>query len=162
MVIGKKNLKALTLEALEIFIKASGLPRYRAKQLVHWIYERDAQSIQDITEFSKELRDRLSENAYIGGITIVDRQVSGEGTEKFLFALHDDETIETVLLPDGNRLTLCISSQVGCAMNCRFCLTGTLGFKRNLAADEIIDQILTVSRIIKPRELTNIVFMGMG
>jgi 23S rRNA (adenine2503-C2)-methyltransferase len=162
MVIGKKNLKALSLEELETFIKASGLPLYRAKQLVHWIYEQYAPSIQDITEFSKELREKLSESAYISGMTVMDRQVSGEGTEKFLFALHDGETIETVLLPDGNRLTLCISSQVGCAMNCGFCVTGTLGFKRNLAADEIVDQLLTVGRIIKPRELTNIVFMGMG
>ncbi|HAM53591.1 MAG TPA: 23S rRNA (adenine(2503)-C(2))-methyltransferase RlmN [Nitrospiraceae bacterium] len=162
MVAEKRNLKALSQKELEFFIRDSGLPLYRAKQLIHWIYEKHAQSIQDITEFSIKLRAKLSEMAYIGGITIVNRQASEDGTEKFLLGLHDGESIESVLLPEGNRLTLCISSQVGCAMNCGFCLTGTLGFKRNLEAHEIVDQILTVSRIIEPAKLTNIVFMGMG
>lgn len=159
---GKANLKSLSKNQLESFIKESGLPAFRVKQLLHWIYEKHAQSIQEITELSKDLRENLSETAYISNLELLNRQISGDGTEKFLFGLEDGETIESVLIPDEDRLTLCISSQVGCAMSCRFCLTGKLGLKRNLKAHEIVDQIISVSRIIKSRQITNIVLMGMG
>jgi 23S rRNA (adenine2503-C2)-methyltransferase len=160
--VGKANLKSLSKNQLESFIKESGLPAFRVKQLLHWIYEKHAQSIQEITELSKDLRENLSETAYISNLELLNRQISGDGTEKFLFGLEDGETIESVLIPDEDRLTLCISSQVGCAMSCRFCLTGKLGLKRNLKAHEIVDQIISVSRIIKSRQITNIVLMGMG
>lgn len=169
---GKINLKSLTEEELEVFIKESGLPVFRAKQILHWIYEKYAVSIHDITELSKDLRERLSEKAYISNLELLNRQLSKDGTEKFLFGLEDGETIESVLIPDEDRLTLCISSQVGCAMACRFCLTGKLGLKRNLEAYEIIDQIIAVNRAVKGdfaggtkfplRAITNIVLMGMG
>jgi 23S rRNA (adenine2503-C2)-methyltransferase len=158
----KTNLKELSGQELELFIKDSNLPSFRAKQILHWIYEKCARSISEITELSKDLREKLSENAYISNLEMLGRQVSEDGTEKFLFGLEDAETIESVLIPDEDRLTLCISSQVGCAMDCRFCLTGKLGLKRNLRAYEIVDQIISANRIIKPMQLTNIVLMGMG
>ncbi len=158
----KTNLKSLSKQELEAFIEELGLPAFRAKQILHWIYEKYAQSIQDITELSKDLREKLSEKAYISNLGLLDRQISKDGTEKFLFGLEDGETIESVLISDEDRLTLCISSQIGCAMRCRFCLTGKMGLKRNLDAHEIVDQIISANRIIKPRKITNIVFMGMG
>ena len=158
----KTNLKSLSKPELESFVKDSGLPLFRAKQLVHWIYERHALSIADITEFSKDLREKLSGKAYLSSPELVSRLVSEDGTEKFLFGLEDGERIECVLIPDEERLTLCISSQAGCAMGCRFCLTGRLGLKRNLFAHEIADQVIAAARIIAPRRITNIVLMGMG
>lgn len=156
------NLKALSIRELDSFSLEIGLPTYRARQLRHWIYEKYATSTQDITEFSKDLREKLSKRAFISNLKVADRQLSKDGTEKFLFSLEDEETIESVLIPDKDRLTLCISSQAGCAMGCRFCLTGKLGLKRNLAAYEIADQLISVNRLIAPLRLTNIVFMGMG
>ncbi|MBF0328983.1 MAG: 23S rRNA (adenine(2503)-C(2))-methyltransferase RlmN [Nitrospirae bacterium] len=156
------NLKTLSADEFALYIVDAGLPKYRAKQLLHWIYEKHAASIQDITELSKDLRKKLSENAYIGSLSPIERLKSKDGTEKFLFGLEDNQTIESVLIPDEDRLTLCISSQVGCAMGCRFCLTGKLGLKRNLLPHEIFDQIISVSRSIKPKVITNIVLMGMG
>ncbi len=158
----KTDLKALSKQELESFVKESGLPSFRAKQILHWIYEKHTQSIQEITELSKDLGEKLSEKAYISNLELLDRQISKDGTEKFLFGLEDGETIESVLIPDEDRLTLCISSQVGCATVCRFCLTGKFGLKRNLNAHEIVDQIIFTSRTIKPRRLTNVVLMGMG
>ncbi|MBF0507238.1 MAG: 23S rRNA (adenine(2503)-C(2))-methyltransferase RlmN [Nitrospirae bacterium] len=158
----KINLKALSKQELASFVKESGLPAFRAKQLLHWMYERRVEAIQEITEFSKDLRERLAEKAYISNLEMLDRKSAGDGTEKFLFGLEDGESIESVLIPDEDRLTICISSQAGCAMCCRFCLTGTMALKRNLLPHEIVDQIISVSRMIGPRKITNIVFMGMG
>lgn len=162
MKMSKINLKSLSKKELKSFIKDSGLPVFRERQLIHWIYEKYVDSIQEITEFSKDLRESLAEKAYISSLQLIERKVSIDGTEKFLFGLEDKETIESVLIPDVDRLTLCISSQVGCAMGCRFCLTGRLGLKRSLYSHEIVDQIISVSRLIKPKRITNIVFMGMG
>ncbi len=157
------NLKALSKEGLERFAGDAGLPRYRADQLLHWIYERYASDIAEITEFSKTLRTSIGGIAYISWLKLVRRLSSHDGTEKFLFSLEDGNTIESVLIPDKDRLTLCISSQAGCAMGCRFCLTGKLGFIRNLRSYEIVDQVLSVNRLIRPgRKVTNIVLMGMG
>ena len=158
----KTDLKAFSQEELDSFAKDAGLPAFRSRQLIHWIYERYALSIDGITEFSKKLREELSEKAYISNLTLLDRQTSEDGTQKFLFGLEDSETIESVLIPDEDRLTLCISSQVGCAMGCVFCLTGKMGLKRNLEAHEIVDQIISVNRLILPERITNIVLMGMG
>ena len=158
----KINLKSLSKDRVSAVIEARGLPKYRADQLLNWIYERYASSLEEVTEFSKDLRTRLGEIAYIGNLAVVKRQRSSDGTEKFLFGLEDRQTIESVLIPEKDRLTLCISSQVGCAMGCSFCLTGKSGLIRNLRAWEILDQILSVNRLIKPKKITNIVFMGMG
>ncbi len=156
------DLKALSKKGLEYFVKGCGLPAFRSRQIIHWMYERYAQSIEEMTELSKKLREQLSEQAYISNLNVIDRLISQDGTQKFLFGLDDGETIESVLIPDEDRLTLCISSQVGCAMGCVFCLTGKLGMKRNLKPHEIVDQVISVSRLIKPTKITNIVLMGMG
>jgi 23S rRNA (adenine2503-C2)-methyltransferase len=156
------DLKSLSQKELDAFIKSQGLPDYRAGQLIHWIYTRYASRIDEITEFSRDLRSRLNESAYISNLKIMQRSKSSDGTEKFLFALQDDQTIESVLIPDSDRLTLCVSSQVGCALGCLFCLTGKGGFIRNLKAHEIVDQIIAVNRTIQNNKITNIVFMGMG
>lgn len=157
------NLKALRPEELQDFIVVScSLPPYRAKQLIHRIYEKGAESIDDIKEFSKQLREQLSRKAYITNLKLLERLSASDSTEKFLFELEDKLTIETVLIPDEDRLTLCVSSQVGCAIGCDFCLTGTMGLKRNLKCFEIIDQVIQVSKLISPKRITNIVFMGMG
>ena len=156
------DLKSLSQKELGAFIKNQGLPDYRADQLIHWIYARYASHIDEITEFSRDLRRRLNESAYISNLEIIRRLKSSDGTEKFLFALQDEQTIESVLIPDGDRLTLCVSSQVGCALRCLFCLTGKGGFIRNLKSHEIVDQIIAVNRTIQNNKITNIVFMGMG
>lgn len=158
----KIDLKSLSKDDVESFIKDAGLPPFRSRQILHWIYERYAQSLDEITELSKKLREELAERAYISNLTLLNRMTSHDGTEKFLFGLEDGETIESVLIPDEERLTLCISSQVGCAMGCVFCLTGKSGLKRNLGPHEIIDQVISVNRMILPRRITNIVLMGMG
>lgn len=156
------NLKALPKEGLLHFVRDAGLPRYRSDQLIHWIYEKHACGLAEISEFSMELRSTLEDQAYISNLEVAKLLKSQDGTEKFLFTLEDGETIESVLIPDKDRLTLCISSQVGCAMGCRFCLTGRLGLVRNLKAFEITDQLIAVNRILHPRKITNIVLMGMG
>ncbi len=164
----KINLKSLSKDKMKEFVKAQGLPPYRAKQMLHWIYEKKAESIDRITELSKETRGKLSDPAYISNLNLLSRQASKDGTEKFLFGLEDGESIESVLIPDKDRLTLCISSQAGCTMGCSFCLTEKIGFKRNLKAHEIVDQIIAVMRIKgygsrgMGQGITNIVFMGMG
>jgi 23S rRNA (adenine2503-C2)-methyltransferase len=158
----KIDIKSLSKDDVESFIKDAGLPSFRSRQILHWIYERYAQSLEEMTELSKKLREELAERAYISNLTLLNRLTSHDGTEKFLFGLEDGETIESVLIPDEERLTLCISSQVGCAMGCVFCLTGKSGLKRNLGPHEIIDQVISVNRMILPRRITNIVLMGMG
>ncbi len=158
----KIDLKSLSREELFSFAKAQGLPKYRVGQLLHWMYEKYAQDLQEITEFSKAVREELGRTAYISNLALVTHQRSKDGTEKFLFALEDSQTIESVLIPDNDRRTLCISSQVGCAMACSFCLTGETGLIRNLKAHEIVDQIIFVNRRISPMRISNVVLMGMG
>lgn len=158
----RTNLKSLSREELASFAEAQGLPKFRVDQLLHWMYEKYAQDIQEITEFSKSLREDLARTACISSLELVSHQTSKDNTEKFLFGLEDGQTIESVLIPDHDRRTLCISSQAGCAMACSFCLTGETGLVRNLKAHEIVDQILFVNGLIKPKRISNIVFMGMG
>jgi len=158
------NLKKFNQAEIEKIIEEENLPSYRVKQLMQWIYKKFATSIEEITEWPKSLRLSFSQKYYIENIKLVERKVSSDGTEKFLWELEDKEKIESVIIPDKKRITLCISSQVGCPLKCRFCLTGKIGFKRNLHAWEIVDQFIQVSRLIKAEglRLTNIVFMGMG
>jgi 23S rRNA (adenine2503-C2)-methyltransferase len=155
------NLKELTAEELRDFMSQRGLPRFRANQLLHWIYEKRVSSLEEVTEFSKDLRAELARVAYIGSLELSERAESSDGTEKFLFELLDGHGIESVLIPDDDRLTLCVSSQAGCAMGCRFCLTGRGGLKRNLRAFEMADQVISVQRF-SARRITNVVLMGMG
>ncbi len=156
------NLKQLSPEAMEEFVLGFGLRRYRAGQLLHWIYGQRASSIEEITVISRSLRASLAEEAYIGNLRLAGSRRSGDGTEKLAFELEDGNVIESVLIPDGDRLTLCVSSQAGCAMGCRFCLTGRGGLKRNLGAFEIVDQVIAAQRLASPARVTNVVLMGMG
>lgn len=158
----KTDLKSLSRLDLESFFKGLGLPAFRVKQFLHWTYGKHAVSIEEITEFSRDMREMLSRKAYISNLQLLSRQTSADGTEKFLYGLQDGESIESVLIPDEDRLTLCISSQVGCAMGCAFCLTGALGLRRNLMPHEIADQVISACRLTAPAGLTNIVLMGMG
>ncbi|WP_420265841.1 23S rRNA (adenine(2503)-C(2))-methyltransferase RlmN [Candidatus Magnetominusculus dajiuhuensis] len=162
------DLKTLSRGEIGDLFQKMGLPEFRVSQLIHWMYEKNAASIDDITEFSKPLRETLKGFSYIGSVKILKKTTSPDGTIKLLFGLEDGLSVEGVLIPDEYRLTLCVSSQVGCAMGCRFCLTATMGLVRNLRADEIAGQITAVRRELQAQggisggEITNIVFMGMG
>lgn len=158
----KLNLKALDREGVYRFLEDISLPRYRADQLLLRLYNKCASDIDEITEFSRELRNLLNACAYISNLKLVKQLRASDNTEKYLFSLDDAQTIESVLIRDDDRLTLCISSQVGCAMGCLFCQTARCGFVRNLKSYEILDQIIAVNRIIHPGKVSNVVLMGMG
>lgn len=158
-------IKTLSLKELQEILVARGFPRYRAAQIFQWLYRQAVESFPEMTNIAKEDRERLAEQFVISSLPVLKEERSSDGTGKFLFGLEDGHTVESVLIPDEQRLTLCISSQVGCRQACRFCLTGAGGFVRNLRSWEIADQVLAVSRILRAegrREITNIVFMGMG
>lgn len=159
----KINLRNLNLRETEELAVSLGLQRYRGRQIFHWVYGKAVDSIDRMTNLSKETRAELSRKAYISILTEVKRQQSKDGTEKFLFSLEDSHRIESVLIPEEDRLTLCISTQVGCGMGCTFCLTGKRGLARNLKSSEIINQVLAVqSGLPSGQRITNIVIMGMG
>jgi len=158
----KINLLALGYEGLEKFMEDMGLGRYRAAQVARWIYVGGLASFDGMTNISKADRELLAGKAVIRPPELIKRQVSSDGTEKFLFLLDDGEEIESVLIPEEDRVTLCISSQAGCVLGCRFCLTGSGGFRRNLLPHEIAGQALAAIKLISPRDITNYVLMGMG
>jgi 23S rRNA (adenine2503-C2)-methyltransferase len=157
-------LKTLTAEQMAEFVASQGWPRYRARQLLAWIYRRGVTRFDQMSDLGKAERDRLAELAVITAPEVTDvRRDPEDGTEKLLFRLADGDTVESVLIPDDDRLTLCLSTQVGCTLDCGFCLTGTMGLTRNLKAHEIVDQALGARAHIGPeRQITNLVFMGMG
>lgn len=159
----KIDLKNLSLHELENLLSSFGKERYRARQILRWLYQKGIQTIDEMTNLSKGLRQELNQIAFVSHLSLLRSEKSKDGTRKFLFGLQDGRRIESVLIPDQKRLTLCISTQVGCAMGCRFCLTGKMGFKRNLTLSEILNQILGVKERLSPEEsITNIVLMGMG
>ena len=147
--------------SLRGFMSARGLPAYRAAQVMQHLWKAPRESFESMQELPRDLRDALSENFEMPRLAASARQLSTDGTEKFLFRLHDGEHIETVAIPEGSRLTLCISSQAGCALQCSFCATGAMGFSRNLRVHEIAGQVREVA-LLTGRVPTNIVFMGMG
>jgi 23S rRNA (adenine2503-C2)-methyltransferase len=158
-------LKSLTLPELQKCLAEQGFARYRAAQVFQWIYRHHAQSFAAMTNLGSADRGRLAELFAISSLGVLQRERSSDGTAKFLFGLEDGHAVESVLIPEEERLTLCISSQVGCRQACGFCLTGAGGFVRNLRSWEIAEQVLAVSRILREegvRTITNIVFMGMG
>ncbi len=155
----KVDLKNFDLEELEAFIARHGKERYRAKQIFKWLYQKGAVSFEEMSNISKDLRRELADSAWISDLGPEVVEVSADGTRKYLFRLADGNTIESVLIPEEDRNTLCISSQVGCAMACEFCLTGTFKLVRNLSSAEIVNQICAVR---KETEVKNLVFMGMG
>lgn len=153
-------IKDFTLPELENWVESIGERRFRARQLFRHIYARRVQSWDECSDLSKMFRVQLEFGAQLYALTLRERVEADDGARKYLFELHDRHCIEAVLIPDPPRQTLCLSSQVGCALGCRFCVTGRLGFKRNLSVAEIVDQVCQVQRD-QPR-LTNLVFMGMG
>lgn len=159
----KADLKGMSLAETEAWVKEMGLPVYRARQLRHWIFQGLAGSFEEMTNISKTLRAELAMRARLRHLEEVKRELSQDGTQKFLFQLEDGPCIETVLIPERGHATICVSSQAGCAMNCRFCLTAKQGLKRDLTAAEIVEQVVQVRRsMADPHRLTNIVLMGMG
>ena len=159
----RTNLLALDEPAVERFVKDLGWPAFRGRQILRWLYLERVREIERMTDLSKAERTRLAAIAAIDRIDDCEVRRSSDGTRKFLLRLEDGLIIESVLIPDADRLTLCLSTQVGCTLDCGFCLTGQMGLKRNLAAHEIIEQALAVLDSLGPGErLTNIVLMGMG
>jgi 23S rRNA (adenine2503-C2)-methyltransferase len=148
-----------TLPELTAWVTAQGQPAYRAKQLHQWLYQRGVRHFQDITVFPKSWRDQVQPE--LGRSQIVQRWVAQDGTVKYLLQLQDGALIETVGIPTADRLTVCVSSQVGCPMACDFCATGKQGFTRNLAVHEIVDQVITIQTDLT-RRVSHVVFMGMG
>jgi 23S rRNA (adenine2503-C2)-methyltransferase len=158
----KVNLKGLDLSELQQFVVGHGKERYRAEQIYKWMYGRNADSFADMTNLAKTLRAYLDDVAYVSRLRIISRQTSQKDrSEKFLFALEDNTQVESVVMPGGQRTTLCLSTQVGCALDCKFCATGMMGLNRNLTAGEIVDQMLTVKQACGTR-ISNVVLMGMG
>ncbi len=155
------NIKDLGPLELEDYVTNLGEKPYRARQIGKWIYKKGAASFDDMTDLPKSLREILKDCASIPAINLLQEQTSHDGTKKYLFELADGKRIESVLIPDNGRFTLCVSSQVGCALGCTFCLTGRVGKIRNLQPSEILDQFLVVNGSLS-RSVTNIVFMGMG
>ena len=156
-------LKDFTPTDLEIWIQEAGQPAYRARQLLKWIYAQNVEDFQKMTDVGKDFRGWLEQHARIHSVMREKVLTDTDGTRKLLFRLPDGERIESVLIDEERRLTLCVSSQVGCALKCRFCLTGEKGYRRNLSAGEIVDQICAARRELGPEErITNLVFMGMG
>ncbi len=158
-----QDAKNFTEEQLVRWLEQYRIAPYRASQVLRWIYHRDVYAFSDMTDLSKDLRRLLSERLAISRLETEQVQTSKDGARKYLFRLKDGQHIESVLIPEPGHWTLCISSQVGCAMGCKFCLTGHGGLVRNLEPSEIINQVCAVREDLKdPTPLTNIVFMGMG
>ncbi len=157
------NLSGMSLSELENLMSELGATKFRAKQIHNWIYTKSVSSIDEMTNLSKDFREQLKEIATVTDTKIKVKQTSKDGTIKYLVEYPDGECVETVLMRFDNRanLTACVSSQVGCAVNCSFCATGKGGFKRNLGYKEIIEQVLTIQRDTGLK-VTNIVFMGQG
>jgi 23S rRNA (adenine2503-C2)-methyltransferase len=162
-----ENLLNLTPDAasarLRDFAEECGQPPYRAAQVVRRLWANPAPSFAEMTELPATFREQLTERFVLPRLELAARQRSSDGTEKFLFRLRDGEAVETVAIPEGGRLTLCISSQAGCALQCAFCATGAMGFSRNLEHFEITGQVREM-RMLSPEvpRVTNVVFMGMG
>jgi 23S rRNA (adenine2503-C2)-methyltransferase len=167
----KIDLKNFTEDALIQYVESIGQSKFRAKQIMGWLYRPDINSFSQMTDLAKVFREHLDRHAYMSSFTDPIIEKASDGCVKFGFRLFDGHIIESVLIPEEDRNTLCISSQVGCAMGCTFCLTGTMGFIRNLSVAEIVNQVCAVrdyllrqpkEELIGPDRVTNVVYMGMG
>ncbi|MCB0821622.1 MAG: 23S rRNA (adenine(2503)-C(2))-methyltransferase RlmN [Bacteroidales bacterium] len=155
----KEILFGKTLDQLKQVVLELGLPAFTAKQLADWLYKKEVTSFEDMTNLSKNARNLLSEKYEVGLVAPSSVSISADGTKKYLYPVKNKQFIEAAYIPDRDRATLCVSSQVGCRMGCRFCMTARQGFQSNLTAGEIVNQI----RSLPERDsLTNIVYMGMG
>lgn len=163
-----KDIKEFTRQELEAWFETKGIRSFRAGQIFKWVYLRQAETFDEMTDLSKDMREMLKKTFSIPRLELENSEISVDGTEKLLFRLIDGKHIESVLIPEKNHYTLCISSQVGCAQGCRFCLTAKGGFERNLTTAEIVSQVRDARKILLQKDgsaalpLSNIVFMGMG
>lgn len=155
------DLKSLTLNQLKELVKELGWEEYRVTQLFSWIWQKGINDIDQMTNLAKTKRELLKEKHYISQLKLSATQQAPDHTQKFLFTLADNHTVESVYIPESYRKTVCVSTQVGCALGCQICYTGQIGFTRNLKFFEIADQVLQVQKITQ-QKLTNVVFMGMG
>lgn len=155
----KRPLLGLTLPELQTVAKNLGLPGFAAKQIASWLYDKKVTSIDEMTNLSLKQRELLNGSYEVGAKAPVDAMRSVDGTVKYLYQVGEGHFVEAVYIPDEDRATLCVSSQVGCKMNCKFCMTGKQGFTANLSANEIINQIISLP---EQEKLTNVVMMGMG
>src|SRR5262245_8849978 len=159
----RPNLAELDLPALEAALEARGHERFRARQIFRWLYKRGVSDVGAMTDLSRELRATLALDFTISTPVLTHRDPSVDGTEKFLLKLADGKQVEAVFIPDTPAMTFCISTQVGCAMACAFCLTGKMGLVRNLTAGEIVGQVRVLVDALRMRDTAfNIVLMGMG
>ena len=159
----KIQLKGMPVGELEQFCISIGEPKYRGAQIFNWIYNHLADDFGEMQNLSKQLREKLSSSASLSVFNLKEVQQShNTSTKKFLLSTNDNRNIESVVIPDKERNTLCISTQVGCPLDCKFFATGLLGYKRNLTSAEIVDQYLQAAKIYGKPAITNIVFMGMG
>jgi 23S rRNA (adenine2503-C2)-methyltransferase len=161
-----RDVRELTLEELTELVVSLGESRFRGEQVYRWLHQHGVTSWDEMTNLSRASRDKLAAAATIGSLRVDEVQTSKDGTRKMRLLTHDGSPIESVLIPDGDKLTQCISSQVGCALDCDFCATAKLGFARHLSAGEIVDQVYRARALlaeVEPgRRITNIVYMGMG
>ncbi|MCH8956731.1 23S rRNA (adenine(2503)-C(2))-methyltransferase RlmN, partial [candidate division KSB1 bacterium] len=158
----KINLKGFDLNELRDFAESINEKPFRGDQIFSWLYNKGVNSFDEMSNLSKDLKEKLHERARIGQLKLITKQQSTKDQSmKYLFQLEDDSQIESVLMFDDNRATLCISTQVGCAIDCKFCATGMMGLNRHLTPGEIIDQVLT-TRKLSGQKVTNVVCMGMG
>ena len=161
LTVTKKPLIGLSMEDLELFARSLGHQSFRGRQLFDWIYRKNVYDFSEMSDLPISLREKLSDIP-LHPLKMVNNDVStSKQTQKYLFELESGEKIESVLMVDGKRVTICLSTQVGCAVDCDFCATGKMGFIQNLTAGEILDQFLQLQKIIE-KKITNVVFMGMG
>lgn len=160
---GRVDIRSLSLDEIRVLVRDMGKENFRALQVYKWVWQRLIEDFGEMTNISKSYRVELGERASLDTLELHRMERSSDGTRKLAWRLHDGQLVESVLIPDDERLTLCISSQVGCAMGCTFCLTGDLGLVRNLRPSEIVLQVAQAERLLDPGErISNIVFMGMG
>jgi 23S rRNA (adenine2503-C2)-methyltransferase len=160
-----KNIRGLSLADIERYFETLGEKKFRAKQVYEWLWQKQAQSFDDMTNLSKELRNKLKEDFTLPALTIDATQHSADGTIKSRFKTHDGHLVEGVLIPAASRYTACVSSQIGCSLSCKFCATGYMERKRNLDFDEIYDEVVLINQQCEKeygKKISNIVFMGMG
>lgn len=165
MLAKKKNLRSLSSQQIVEFFESIDQPAFRANQVDQWLWQKQAKTFDEMTNLPLSVRESLDVNFVINELTIAEEQVSDDGTVKCAIRLHDGMVVEAVLIPVKDRMTACISSQVGCSLNCAFCATGRLKRMRNLEPDEIFDQVVAIKDMAKKhfnKPLSNIVYMGMG
>jgi 23S rRNA (adenine2503-C2)-methyltransferase len=160
----KIDLKGILLPEFEDIVASWEEKRYRARQLMLWLYHKRAETFEQMTDISKVFRAKLNELAYISQLKLIAKEKSSlDDTTKYLFELYDNEKIESVLMYDDGRVTCCVSTQIGCVQGCAFCATGASGFVRDLTASEIVNQVMTIEAGLGAgKSVTNVVFMGMG